>query len=168
MRTIEEYKMMFTKMAVNKKGDKIAPHKAILLLAVIDLIENGNITNSYIPLSDELIRVFNDIWKRNVPVTSHYNCKFSYPFFHFQSSPFWKLIKTDNYIGQKEYSSISPLRRDFIGAKIDDDLFQYLSNQKIRDDIRQLLHKTYLTKTIPLNPSNLGLMVLISIMFSVA
>ena len=114
-------------MTVNKKGSNTAPHKAILLLAIIDLIERGSIRDSFIPLSDELIRTFNNIWKTKVPITSPFSCKFSYPFFHLQSSPFWKLSKASTYIGQKEYSSIAALKRDFIGDKIDNDLFLYLT-----------------------------------------
>ena len=43
------------------KGHK-APHKAILLLAIIDLIEEDFIMTPYIDLTDELNEKFNDIW----------------------------------------------------------------------------------------------------------
>ena len=43
------------------KGHK-APHKAILLLAIIDLVENGKIATPRIVLSDELIDRFNKLW----------------------------------------------------------------------------------------------------------
>lgn len=42
------------------KGHK-APHKAVLLLAIIDLIEEELIMTPYIDLSDELVERFNDI-----------------------------------------------------------------------------------------------------------
>ena len=67
MTRLAEYKESITQMTVNKKGSNTAPHKAILLLAIIDLIERGSIRDSFIPLSDELIRTFNNIWKTMLP-----------------------------------------------------------------------------------------------------
>lgn len=166
--TLDEYKDSLSHMKVNKKGDKIAPHKAILLLAIIDLIENGIIKDSFIPLSDELIRTFGNVWANNVSTINFTKSKFSYPFFHLQTSSFWELIQTSDYIGQNEYSSISALKRDFIGAKMDDELFHHLSYQEIRDEIRQLLHNTYLTTQPSSNSNKLGLLAIIGVLFSVA
>lgn len=168
MTRLAEYKESITQMTVNKKGSNTAPHKAILLLAIIDLIERGSIRDSFIPLSDELIRTFSNIWKAKVPITSPFSCKFSYPFFHLQSSPFWKLSKASTYIGQKEYSSIATLKRDFIGAKIDNDLFLYLTIPEFRDEIRQLLNDIFLTDTSASFSDKIGLLSLICILCTVA
>lgn len=168
MTRLAEYKESITQMTVNKKGSNTAPHKAILLLAIIDLIERGSIRDSFIPLSDELIRTFSNIWKAKVPITSPFSCKFSYPFFHLQSSPFWKLSKASTYIGQKEYSSIAALKRDFIGAKIDNDLFLYLTIPEFRDEIRQLLNDIFLTDTSASFSDKIGLLSLICILCTVA
>ena len=124
----------------------IAPHKAILLLAVIDLIERGIITTPCIPLSEELQRNFKRMWKAYVPITSPFSCNFSYPFFHLSSSPFWILIKASTYIGQKDYSSVKPLKRDYVGTVIDTELFKYLSNPEQRDVLRELLIANYLSE----------------------
>ena len=119
-------------------------------------------------MSDELIRTFNNIWKTKGPITSPFSCKFSYPFFHLQSSPFWKLSKASTYIGQKEYSSIAALKRDFIGAKIDNDLFLYLTIPEFRDEIRQLLNDIFLTDTSASFSDKIGLLSLICILCTVA
>lgn len=42
---------------------KPAPHKAFLLLAVMDMIEDGLITSTHINLTDELETRFNKLWK---------------------------------------------------------------------------------------------------------
>ena len=41
------------------KLGKPAPHKALLLLSVIDLVESGVIVDNHIDLSDILINTFN-------------------------------------------------------------------------------------------------------------
>lgn len=146
MKTLAEYTYLFSRLSVNKKGTMIAPHKAILLLAVIDLIERGIITTPCIPLSEELQRNFKRMWKTYVPITSPFLCNFSYPFFHLSSSPFWILIKASTYIGQKEYSSVKPLKRDYVGTVIDTELFKYLSNPEQRDELRELLIANYLSE----------------------
>ena len=156
-------------MNVNRKGDKIAPHKAIMLLTIIELIERGILTEPFIPLSDELVKTFNNIWEINVPATSPFSCKISYPFFHLQTSPFWELVKSPTYIGRKEYSSVASLRHDFIGAKIDNTLFQYLSLSDVRDEIRLLLKEYYLSRpSTRTNTCKLGLLTFLSLICSVA
>lgn len=168
MKTFSEYKYLFAHLPVNKKGSMIAPHKAILLLTVIDLIERGIITTPCIPLSEELQRNFKRMWKTYVPLTCPFTCKFSYPFFHLSSSPFWILIKASTYIGQKEYSSIKPLKRDYIGAVIDTELFQYLSNPGQRDELRELLIANYLVDNNSHQSSQLGKAILLAIFCAVA
>lgn len=132
-------------LAVNRKDGKVAPHKAILLLAVIELIDKGSISSPFIPLSDELIQTFKCLWKKNVPQSSPFSCKISYPFFHMQSAGFWELVKTESYTGMTEYSSVKALKRDFTGAKIDSDLLMYLSNPRTREQLRQMIANQYLT-----------------------
>lgn len=58
---LEYYKDCFSSLNTKKKCGKPAPHKASLMLSVIDLIERGVITNFRVPLSDDLVRQF----KRN-------------------------------------------------------------------------------------------------------
>lgn len=162
MTPLSQYKAMLTQMPVNKTGRRAAPHKAVLLLAVIDLIERDIICSPFVPLSEELIHAFNDVWKRHVPQSTPWTRKFSYPFFHMQSSPFWRLVKSRNYEGQKEYTSNRALRRDFSGAEIDGDLFGYLCDRQAREELKRLLAAAYLdtpsTGTPPATPALLALL----------
>ena len=45
------YMQCFDHLSVNKKGGQLAPHKPLLLLAVIDLVECGIIRSPQIELS---------------------------------------------------------------------------------------------------------------------
>lgn len=67
-----------------------APHKPILLLAILELVRKGEIRNNRITITPELVLEFKSIWSRLV-VTPH-NPNFALPFYHMKSEPFWKLI----------------------------------------------------------------------------
>ena len=54
----------FSSLHTAKVKEPKAPHKAILLLAIIDLIEENFIMTPYIDLTDELNEKFNDNWHR--------------------------------------------------------------------------------------------------------
>lgn len=54
MKDINYYIQCFSALNTMKMQGKPAPHKALLLLSVIDLVEQGYITDSNIQLSDIL------------------------------------------------------------------------------------------------------------------
>ena len=141
-----EYKNIFQNLNVNRSGDSVAPHKAILLLSIIELIEDGVIRSPFIPLNDRLERTFKNTWTRYVPITSIFSCKLQYPFFHLSSSSFWKLEKIPTYEERKEYS-MAALKRSFSGATISSDLFTLLCQPQFRDEIKTILINTYLTNS---------------------
>lgn len=89
---LEYYKDCFSSLNTMKKYGKPAPHKALLLLSVIDLIERGEITNCRIPISNDLVRQF----KRNTSALLGESKLFqpvaNYPYYHMKSEPFWQLV----------------------------------------------------------------------------
>lgn len=146
--TPRDYLLLLAHLPVNKKGSKIAPHKAILLLAVCDLIQHGVITGPFIPLDDNLSHAFNALWNKFVPIDSPFSRRLSYPFFHLSSSHFWHLEKASSFSENKEYPSLSALKKSYIGASIDRDLFLLLTNPYYRNKIRSVLISTYLHSSL--------------------
>ena len=80
---LEYYKDCFSSLNTMKKCGKPAPHKALLLLSIIDLIERGVITDCRVPLSDDLMRQF----KRNTSAQLGEN-----KLFQFEASTFYLLV----------------------------------------------------------------------------
>jgi len=139
------YEFRFSHLSTNKVGYKVAPHKPLLLLSVIDLIETGIINSSIIELSDALVESF----KRNADIYAsgieHFKPNIGMPFFYMRSEPFWKLIpKIDGVIPVA--NTIPSLRKHYNHARIDDELFQLLQDQIAIQSLRQVLIETYLTK----------------------
>lgn len=76
------------------KGHK-APHKAVLLLAIIDLVEEGGVASSRIELSDELVDKFNKVWHHYLGTSAIFTPDISKPYFHMQHETFWRLVELD-------------------------------------------------------------------------
>lgn len=90
MQDLERYIRQFSRLRVDRTKGAPAPHKPILLLAVIAEIDNGNITENKICITPELVARFKDYWHQLVhnPVFSP---NFYLPFYHLKSQGFWFL-----------------------------------------------------------------------------
>ena len=153
------------------KGHK-APHKAVLLLAIIELIEEELIMTPYIDLSDELVERFNDIWHKYLGTSAIFTPDICKPYFHMQHESFWRLVENNEVVcgmtaepnpwvqAKKEQKdlpkgsySVQAMCRAFAYAEIDEMLFQLLQNADARAILRVILINTYLvnqpTKTMP-------------------
>ena len=144
MNTLQYYISCFMSMNCNRYRGQVAPHKAMMLIAVMEEIANGHLTNGFVPLNDVMVKAFESAWHRYVDRSSVFNPVFATPFFHLSNEPFWKLMKSDRYMEKKEYS-LGALRESFYGAKLSDDLFQYMENAVSR----QRLKRALLDKFIP-------------------
>lgn len=150
----------FSSLNTMKKCGKPAPHKALLLLSVIDLVERGVITDCRIPLSDVLILQF----KRNSSALLGESILFrpvvNYPYYHMRSEPFWKLVANTNCSIEKITNySLPNLRNNIAYARIDEELFNLLQNPNVRAKLRVTLITKYLDNQ-PTFADNLPLMLL--------
>lgn len=73
----------------NKYKGCYAPHKAVMIMAVMELVRSGHIASNVILLDKELKEHFKDVWQRVVPAGSPFNCDYRNPFIYMASEPFW-------------------------------------------------------------------------------
>jgi len=108
-----------------------APHKPLLLLAVLDLVHRGVITTPFLAVTADLVELnelFNLYWRRVVPLGQ--TSSIAFPFSRLTREPFWELVPqpgktiTDAVINNT--SSVSYLRKYALGAKLDDGLFRVM------------------------------------------
>ena len=124
---------------------KPAPHKALLLLSVIDLIEQGFITDSNIQLSDILEERFKYYASQYVGNNSAYDPKINYPFYHLRSEPFWELVSTTgNPVPAISNYSTNNLKKHIAYARIETELIQLLKDYNKRALLRAILITKYL------------------------
>lgn len=128
---------------LRKGGTKFgpAPHKLILLLAVIREIEAGRIVQNRIAVTDALIESFMTVWKENVH--SGHTATFALPFFHLQSEGFWQLHAYPQWSSwlamQNSISSTNRLCEAVQYASLATDLFDHFLDPVAREVLRDTL-----------------------------
>lgn len=127
-----------------------APHKPILLLSIMDLVEDGVIQSNHIQLSDELIAKFKQNWKRYVGANPLFRSNIGQPFWHMRYEPFWHLIPFEGgedileSLKNTNPYSITKLRTIIRYAELDADLFSCMQNVDVCARMRVKLIETYL------------------------
>ena len=150
MNDIDNYSTFFSSLHTNKRLGIPAPHKAVLLLSMIDLIEYGVITKNEIELSERLQQQFKHNWDRYVGRSVVFKPLIGTPFFHLHSEPFWRLVPFEGgevriqELKKSNPYSVGTMRKNFRGAKIDAELFNLLRDEDARAKLRVVLISTYL------------------------
>jgi len=139
------YIQQLSNLNTAKIAGKKAPHKAILLLAILDLIETGLINSPRVELSEQLERTFDKNWRKYVGSSLIFRPMVATPFWHMQNEPFYKLYLNNGkeLISAKGQYSIKWLR-DNTYATIDNDLYEMMKNETNRALLRVMLISTYL------------------------
>ncbi len=121
-----------------------APHKPLLLLAVLDLVHRGVITTPFIAVSGDLVELnelFNLYWRRIIPLGQ--TSSIAFPFSRLDREPFWQLVPqpgttiTPAIINNT--SSVTYLRKHTLGAKLDEGLFRVMQSGEGREALREAL-----------------------------
>lgn len=152
MKKLESYLRDFSRLrrGTSQRGyfteasRNLAPHKPLLLMAVIDLIERSVIESNFISLDDDLVELnelFTGYWRKVMPITQ--KSSIAYPLFHLKNEPFWSLVsvpgKERELAATKSISSVGQLRDIALGSRMDEDLFLLLQQRENRDALRAVL-----------------------------
>lgn len=126
-----------------------APHKPVLLLAIINLVRKGEITNNRIPITFELVLEFKEIWSKIVETPHTVN--FALPFYHLKSEPFWRLITKAGMeipvTSSNGIRSLSTLQEVLAFAEIDSELFLLLKDNESSLILQQIMLEKYFPNT---------------------
>jgi putative restriction endonuclease len=120
----------------------LAPHKPILLLAILHEIEAGRITENLVPPSAELVAAFQLYWNALVPPDSGWKSRMATPFCYLRYDGFWELVKNGNAIDRKEYT-LSQLATVCDGGMFADDLWPLLVDPITRDVLKREILNAY-------------------------
>lgn len=122
-----------------------APHKMLLLLSVIELIDLGLVESRFIEVTPELLDTFDRYWSSIMSIGTRGNIFL--PFFYLKSEGFWTLVPKQ---GKKEIAdvlrkcdSFRQLNDVFLGANLDEELFLLLQNIKYREKLRIAIIHSY-------------------------
>ena len=142
---LADYIDLFSNLHTNKQHGKSAPHKAIMLLSVIDLISSRHIATNEIIYTEELEKCFLKNWKQYVKKVSIFKPKAGTPFWHLNSEPFWQQIpyeggyRTIVKLQKGNPYSAATIRKYIKYAVIDKDLFLLLRDSSNRETLKRAL-----------------------------
>jgi putative restriction endonuclease len=126
-----------------------APHKPILLLAILKSVESKIITSNRIHITPELIMNFRELWSKLV--TTKHQMNFALPFFHMQSEPFWRIItKPGAFVpltSSHSIKSLGSLNENIQYAEIDKELWDLMLNAQTNLTLTKLLLSTYFSES---------------------
>jgi putative restriction endonuclease len=129
-----------------------APHKPLLLFAVMDLVARGVLIKPFISISGELVELnelFTDYWRCIVPVTQ--TSSISFPFSRLHNEPFWKLLPLPGQQITREIinsiGTVTQLRSFALGAEIDRELFMHMGTVAGRTALSVALLRTCFSET---------------------
>ena len=131
------------------KGLGRAPHKPILLISIIQLIDKGVINSNRIYITPELLLAYKENWRKLVD-TEHI-ANFALPFFHMRSEPFWFLVTRPSMElkvnKSKSIKSFKSLKDSIAFAEIDKNLFTLLLIPINKVIFEELLLNEYFSNT---------------------
>ncbi|MCG3149988.1 MAG: hypothetical protein PCFJNLEI_03455 [Verrucomicrobiae bacterium] len=125
------------KVAANLRVDRahgIAPHKPLLLLAVVDLIEEAQLRQPILPLTGELTFRFLAYWTV-IAQRRPQRPDIRLPFYHLKSDGFWTPLD--------EAGQPTTERRRAVAVRLDPDFFACLQYEVFRPHFRMTLINCY-------------------------
>jgi putative restriction endonuclease len=134
----------------DKRGSHERPHKPVLLLSILDMLERGQIAKNEIALSPELVKTF----RRYFDVVRQQDDKptIENPFYHLSGDKFWQLEKPGaGPIYEPGHASSPPSMRILKSAagRFDPGLWELMRNRGSRNQLREALVTRYFPEHRP-------------------
>lgn len=114
-----------------------APHKPLLLLAVMEMVRRGEMITRFISITGELTELntlFTTYWRRLMPVT--HTSSIAFPFSRLHTEPFWELVPLPERQITREainnITTVSQLRQLALGANLAEELFMFMTQADSR------------------------------------
>ena len=114
---LEKYLKIFANLRTDKNKNKYpamtrhrAPHKPILLLSVMDLIEQGVIAQNFIEPSLDLVETFNTYISMVLPPS--WKNRMANPYPRLQKGGFWHRVTKPGYGPDEDYNVTSISKRN--------------------------------------------------------
>lgn len=122
-----------------------APHKPVLLLTLLDMIDRGQISENRVKITPELVATFRVYWRAFVS-EGRWQERIVLPFRHLVYEGWWELIKNDHPVSKQalgDPTSIRQLIEKVDGGRFSADLWELLQDPMIRATFREHLKTTY-------------------------
>ena len=146
--TNASYVEIFRNLSTGVQNGKKLPHKAVLLLSILTLVENVTITENKIHLDKIIANTFASTWGdylHNSKIPSVW-----IPFWYMKSESFWhfKALADENILQNllcfAGHPSVGQMRNVIKYAYVDEQLFSLMQDREERLKLKKVLIETYL------------------------
>ena len=145
-----DYIETFKNLKTNNKYSRKSPHKAVLLLAIIDMYENNVLLDNELFYDDTLKSTFLKVWNKVLPEEATFLPEVYFPFWYMQNDKFWHIVPKagkeedlkllrDNHIKPTESKIYDCVKY----AELDEDLYFMMTIPSGRTALRRVLLETY-------------------------
>lgn len=145
-----DYTEAFKNLRANNKYGRKSPHKAVLMLTVIELFEKNILTDNEIFYDDKLKSMFLKVWNKVLPDEPLFHSDAYLPFWYLQNDSFWHIVPIrgkEDILSLMRDNNVKPsetkLNDSVRCAELDDDLYFLMTLQSGRSSLKRVLLETY-------------------------
>jgi len=139
-------------LKTNNKWGRKSPHKAVLMLTVIELYEKNILMDNEIRYDETLKSTFLDVWNSVLPDEPLFHPDAYLPFWYLQSDNFWHIVPIrgkEDILSLMRDTNIKPSEAKLIDsvkyAELDEDLYFLMTLPSGRSSLKKALLETYTT-----------------------
>lgn len=143
MKDLLYYQQKFSALHCFHKNGVPSPHKAIMLLTVMEGARQGAIVSGVVRPSRWLEATFLDIWHSTGPHAIGVNPSWNNPFWHLQNEEFWTVKSSENSTLTHTPSKQQIIAQGMI-ALVDSDLWNLMLDPPSAAQLQKVLVDTYL------------------------
>lgn len=141
-------------LKTNNKWGRKSPHKAVLMLTVIELFEKNILMDNEVRYDETLKAAFLKMWNMVLPNESLFHPDAYLPFWYLQSDNFWHIVPIrgkEDILSLMRDTNIKPSEAKLIDsvkyAELDEDLYFLMTLPSGRSSLKRALLETYTTLT---------------------
>ena len=149
-----DYVEVFQHLKTNNKYGRKSPHKAVLMLTVIELYEHNVLSENEIFYDDTLKSMFLKVWNRVLPNEPLFQPEAYLPFWYLQSDSFWHIVPVrgkEDILTLMRDANIKPSEaklNDCVKyAELDEDLYFLMTLPSGRSSLKRTLLEAYTNLT---------------------
>lgn len=145
-----DYIEAFSNLKTSNKYSRKSPHKAVLLLTIIELIERNQLSKNEIYYNELLVSTFQKVWNYVLPNEELFEAEAYFPFWFMQSERFWHITPVYGFektISDFYLNKVKPTEarvKEFIKyVELDADLYFLMTLRSGRMSLKRVLLETY-------------------------
>ena len=141
-------------LKTNNKWGRKSPHKAVLMLTVIELYEKNVLMDNEIRYDETLKSAFLKMWNMVLPNEPLFHPDAYLPFWYLQNDNFWHIVPIrgkEDILSLMRDTNIKPSEAKLVDsvkyAELDEDLYFLMTLPSGRSSLKRALLETYTTLT---------------------